>query len=123
MMSCSRDCRSSWTARRSNRNVTARGVLACVANPEVLAIDLDACIAGARLLRAGANPVPPRGRDDITFQVFGRPVGAGGRWAAVLVNRSPAPLNAMLDWDELGLPDLAGAARVRDAGARTDAGT
>lgn len=97
--------------------------LAMLANPEVLAVNQDPLVAGARLLRAGASPSPPASSDDVTYQVFGRPLSGGGRWAAVLVNRSPGVLNVTLDWRELGLPAPGGAARVRDAGARADAGS
>ena len=77
----------------------------------------------ARLLRAGADPSPPTTADDVTFQVLGRPLAARGAFAAVLVNRARTPLAVTLDWGELGLPNPAGAAAVRDAGARADVGS
>ena len=97
--------------------------LAMLANPEVLAINQDARVAGAALLRAGADPSPPAKSDDVTFQVFGRPLAAPGTFAAVLANRGAAAAYVTLDWRELGLPHPAAAAHVRDAGTRADVGS
>ena len=58
--------------------------LAMLLNPEVLAINQDPRVAGAALLRSGANPSPPRNSDDVTWQVFGRPLAAPGAFAADL---------------------------------------
>ena len=97
--------------------------LAMLRNPEVLAINQDARVRGAALLRAGADPSPPTKSDDVTFQVFGRQLAAPGTFAAVLVNRGTTAANLTLDWLELGLPHPAAAAHVRDAGARADVGS
>jgi hypothetical protein len=108
--------------RTLNATAEGRACLDMLLNPEVLAINQDPRVAGARLLRAGADPSPPVAPDDVTYQVFGRPLAAAGAFAAVLVNRARAPLPVTLDWGELGLPHPAGSARVRDAGARADVG-
>jgi alpha-galactosidase len=108
--------------RTLNATAEGRACLAMLLNPEILAVNQDPRVAGARLLRAGADPSPPSTPDDVTFQVFGRPLAAPGAFAAVLVNRARAPLQVTLDWGELGLSDPAGSARVRDVGAQTDVG-
>jgi alpha-galactosidase len=109
--------------RTLNGTAEGRECLDMLLNPEILAINQDPRVAGARLLRAGADPSPPTTADDVTFQVLGRPLAARGAFAAVLVNRARTPLAVTLDWGELGLPNPAGAARVRDAGARADVGS
>ena len=109
---------------------TAPDCLAMLLNDELLAVNQDPLVSGARVLRAGFSPDPPTSSDDVTFQVWGRVLApapaAGGvtlsRWAAALTNRSPLPLNVTLSWAELGI-DAGSAALVRDAGARTDVGT
>jgi len=112
----------SMDVRTLGATAEGRDCLAMLLNPEIIAINQDALVAGASLLRAGASPDPPRSSDDVTFQVFGRPLAGGRAWAAVLVNRAAQPLNVTLDWAELGLPQPGAAARVRDAGARADVG-
>ena len=97
--------------------------IAMLGNPEVLAINQDPRVEGARLLRAGYSRNPPTSSDDVTFQVWGRSLAASGQWAAVLANRGDDALNVTLDWSELGLPSPSAAARVRDAGARADVGS
>ena len=109
--------------RALNATAEGRECLAMLLNPEVLAINQDSRVAGARLLRAGADPSPPTSSDDVTFQVLGRPLATHNTFAAVLLNRARVPLAVTLDWGELGLPNPAGAARVRDAGARADVGS
>ena len=110
---------------------TAPDCLAMLLNPELLAVNQDPLVSGARVLRAAYSPDPPTSSDDVLYQVFGRVLapaaasGGGGmlsRWAAALVNRSPAPQNVTLLWAELGLVPTT-AALVRDAGARADVGT
>jgi len=113
----------SCDVRTLNETAAGRECLSMLLNPELLAINQDARVVGARLLRAGASPSPPRRSEDVTFQVFGRPLAGTGRFAAALLNRADAPLDITLDWAELGLPDPAGAASVRDAGARADLGS
>jgi hypothetical protein len=92
-------------------------------NDELLAVNQDPLVTGARLLRAGASPSPPKSSDDVTFQVFGRPLSAPGAFAAALLNRADTPLTITLDFAELGLPHSSGMAAVRDAGARADRGS
>ena len=97
--------------------------LAMVKNPEVLAINQDPAVRGAALLRqGGAGGRAPATSEEVTFQVFGRPLHAAGAFAAVLVNRALTPWNITLDWGELGVPVPSGSAAVRDAGARRDLG-
>lgn len=106
-------------------NQTAEG-LACLSmllNGEILAINQDAQVIGARLLRAGSEPSPPTKSDDVTSQVFGRALSQNGTFAAALLNRATADQNLTLDWGELGLAQPAGAAFVRDAGAQKDVGS
>ena len=74
-------------------------------------------------MRAGADPTPPTRSEDVTYQVFGRPLAAKGAFAAALLNRAPTPLQLTLDFGELGLPNPSGSASVRDAGARADLGS
>ena len=112
----------SMDVRTLGASAEGRACLGMLLNPEIIAINQDARVAGAALLRAGASPDPPRSSDDVTFQVFGRPLADGRTWAAVLANRAARPLNVTLDWAELGLPQPSAAARVRDAGARADRG-
>lgn len=98
--------------------------LAMVSNPEVLAVNQDSAVIGARLLRqGGTGGLPPVTSEEVTFQVFGRPLAVAGTWAAVLANRAPVPMNVTLDWRELGLGDPNGKAAVRDLGGREDLGT
>jgi hypothetical protein len=57
------------------------------------------------------------------YQVFGRPLARSGVFAALLANRATYAQNLTLDFSELGLPNPAGTALVRDAGHREDVGT
>jgi alpha-galactosidase len=109
--------------RTLNATEPGRECLAMLLNEELLAVNQDPLVVGARLLRAGASPSPPRSPDDVTFQVFGRPLAAPGTFAAALLNRADTPLAITLDFAELGLPNPSGAADVRDVGARVDRGT
>ena len=113
----------SCDVRSLNATPAGRECLGMLLNPELLAINQDARVAGARLLRAGADPSPPTRSEDVTFQVFGRPLAAKGAFAAALLNRAPTPLQLTLDFGELGLPNPSGSASVRDAGARADLGS
>lgn len=65
---------------------------------------------------------PPVTSDDVSYQVFGRPLANEGVFAALLANRASFAQNITLDWAELGLPRPTGMAFVRDAGARADVG-
>jgi alpha-galactosidase len=109
--------------RTLNATAPGRECLAMLLNDELLSINQDPLVAGARLLRAGASPSPPRSSDDVTFQVFGRPLAAPGVFAAALLNRADTPLEITLDFAELGLPRPSGSAAVRDVGARADRGS
>ena len=106
-------------------NATAPGAacLDMLLNPEVLAINQDPAVIGARLLRSGSSVAPPVTSDDVTFQVFGRPLAQPGVFAALLANRATIAQNLTLSWAELGLPNPSGAAKVRDVGARQDVGS
>ena len=96
--------------------------LAMVKNTEILAVNQDAAVHGARLLRQGGAAGPPITSEQVTFQVFGRPLAASGSFAAVLANRAEVALNVTLDWGELGLGNPSGEASVRDVGAGADLG-
>ena len=105
-------------------NETAEGLecLSMLLNTEILAINQDAAVIGARLLRSGANPSPPLSSDDVTYQVFGRALSPKGTFAAALLNRDTVDQNLTLSWAELGLQHPAGAANVRNAGAQSNLG-
>lgn len=109
--------------RTLNATEPGRECLAMLLNEELLSVNQDPLVVGARLLRAGASPSPPRSSDDVTFQVFGRPLAAPGTFAAALLNRADTPLSVTLDFAELGLPRPSGMAAVRDAVARADLGS
>ena len=93
--------------------------LAMVMNPEILAVNQDPAVIGARLLAQG--PAGAASSDAVSFQVFGRPLAAPRSWAAVLVNRAAAPQSITLDFAALGA-DASAPAAGRAAGARADLG-
>ncbi len=97
--------------------------LRMVSNPEIIAINQDRSVRGATLLRAGAVVPAPTNPDQVTFQVFGRPLTAPGTFAAVLLNRGAVAMPVFLSWSELGLANPGGAALVRDVGNYTDLGS
>ena len=98
--------------------------LGLVANPEVLAVNQDPLVEGARLLHYdGANySTSPNPTPAITTMVWGRRLDASGHFAAVLLNRGSAASTMVLDFAALGLADPQGPAAVRNLGQRQDAG-
>jgi hypothetical protein len=126
--------RSRWVSGKRRRlilscdvrtlNETAEGLecLAMLLNTEILAINQDPAVNGAKLLRAGADPSPPISSDDVTYQVFGRPLSKPGTFAAALLNRDTVDQNLTLSWAELGLQNPNGTANVRNVGAQANVG-
>jgi hypothetical protein len=114
----------SFDARTIQSVPGGQACLDMVKNPEVLAINQDSAVIGARLLQQQSIK-PPYGAnssEEVAFQVFGRTLANGDR-AALLINRSPAPSLMHVSWAELGLPQPNSAASVRDVGGRTDLGS
>lgn len=92
----------------------------CIA--QILAVNQDPAVVGAQVIRSGDLVSPPITSDDVSFQVFGRPLSKSGVFAALLANRAPIAQNITLDWAELGLPHPSAVASVRDVGARANVG-
>lgn len=103
-------------------HAAGRECLALISNEEVIAVNQDPKVEGARLLRYegsdynhSTNPTPA-----ITTMVWGRRLATAAR-AVVLVNRGPVAAVCEIVWAELGLPEGTHVF-ARDIGRRHDVG-